>query len=135
MQQIKGIIPLQDIKSVDVTKIPHLKSNIKSLDAILGGFRMGELTVFTGKRGEGKSTFASQMLIEALDQGFSVCAYSGELRADTFQLWTHNQMAGRMFQKKYFNETKQQDSYFVGEYVADTLKNGTGTGFSFSTTI
>lgn len=78
MIKVPGIIQMSDVKKLDISKIVKFDSNIKPLDAALGGFRMGELTVFSGKRGEGKSTIASQLMIEAMDQGFNVCAYSGE---------------------------------------------------------
>lgn len=45
------------------------------------------MTVFTGKRGEGKSTFNGQLLLNAIEQGYNVCAYSGELSGYKFLEW------------------------------------------------
>lgn len=39
------------------------------------------------KRGEGKSTMNGQLLLNAIDQGYNVCAYSGELSAYKFLEW------------------------------------------------
>lgn len=124
MQEIKvpGIIQMSDVKKLDISKIVKFDSNIKPLDAALGGFRMGELTIFSGKRGEGKSTLASQLLIEAMDQGFNVCAYSGELRAEMYQYWAHNQMAGKENLKSHFDKTKQEEIYFTDDRTAFRIK-------------
>ena len=39
------------------------------------------------KRGEGKSTLNGQLLLNAIQQGYKVCAYSGELSAYKFLEW------------------------------------------------
>ena len=61
---------------------------------MIGGFYPGELSVWTGKRDGGKSTLLGQLLLEALDQGFPVCAYSGELPTWRFKHWISLQAAG-----------------------------------------
>lgn len=91
---VEGLIDLSDIVPKDPLEIPRIKSNINRLDAAIGGFHFGELSVWTGKRGEGKSTFLGQMLLEAVNAGIAVCAYSGELTAIRFQDWIHKQAAG-----------------------------------------
>ena len=64
------------------------------MDNIIGGLFFGQVVLLTGRRGEGKSTFASQLLVEALDQGYSVLAYSGELADYHFKRWMDFQAAG-----------------------------------------
>lgn len=89
-----GLINLADVKRRDLRDIPRTLSGFSRLDRALGGFRDGELTIWTGKRGEGKSTILGQMLLESVDQGHKVCAYSGELNADRFKDWISVQAAG-----------------------------------------
>lgn len=55
-----------------------------ALDELIGGLAEGAMTVFTGKPGQGKSTVAGQLLLAAIEQGYSVCAYSGELTKEHF---------------------------------------------------
>ena len=55
---------------------------------------MGQVILLTGKRGDGKSTFMSQLICEALDQGESVFVYSGELADYHFKRWLDYQLAG-----------------------------------------
>ncbi len=75
-------------------KNERYKSYIKELDKKTNGFQMGQLSIWTGKSGHGKSTFISQMLVEAIEQGYNVCSYSGELKLETFKNWIDLQIAG-----------------------------------------
>ena len=67
---------------------------IPALDEVVGRLAVGAMTVFTGKPGNGKSTLAGQLLLNAIEQGHSVCAYSGELTKEKFQEWINLQAAG-----------------------------------------
>ncbi len=89
-----GLLDMADIQAPDVASIVSVRSGFPPLDRKTRGFSMGELSVWTGRRGEGKSTLLSQLLIESIDQGFRVCAYSGELAAWKFKLWATLQAAG-----------------------------------------
>lgn len=89
-----GLIDLSAVEPWDLTKIPRTLSGFERLDKSIGGFFAGELSVWTGKRGMGKSTILSQMLLEAIDQGHRVCAYSGELDKEQFREWAYLQAAG-----------------------------------------
>ncbi len=87
------LVNLATVKS-DTKKSERYKSNIKGLDRKTNGFQLGQLTIWTGKSGHGKSTFISQMLVEAIEQGYKVCSYSGELKLETFKKWIDLQIAG-----------------------------------------
>lgn len=89
-----GLLDLADVKQPDFSGMDKVLSGIPNLDRALGGFYLGELSVWTGKRGEGKSTILNQMLLESIDQGYPVCAYSGELPAWKFKYWASLQAAG-----------------------------------------
>lgn len=107
-----GLIDLADVKPLDVKKIPSCKSGITEIDKKLGGFIMGDVSIWTGKRGEGKSTLLSQVLLESIETGRKVCAYSGELSADRFQYWTDLQAAGSLV-KQYHDEERGFDVQYV----------------------
>lgn len=89
-----GILNLAEVQNRDLTELPRTLSRFDRLDRSIGGFFAGELSVWTGKRGVGKSTLLSQLLLEAVDQGHVVCAYSGELDKAQFREWTYLQAAG-----------------------------------------
>lgn len=85
---------LSDVEKVDLLSLPHISTGIKSLDRVIKGLFESQLVVITGKRGQGKSTFASWILANALDQNWNVFAYSGELPDFHFRSWLDMQIAG-----------------------------------------
>ena len=91
MSNVKG---LETVQSVDINKLPKIKTNIPEIDKVIGGLVFGQVVLLTGKRGNGKSTFMSQLVAEALDQGKSVFVYSGELADYHFKRWLDFQLAG-----------------------------------------
>lgn len=91
---INGLLRLSEISPLDISKIVKVKSGIPALDKFISGFLMGQISIWTGKNAGGKSTLLGQLLLEAIDQGFGVCAFSGELPAALFKYWIDLQAAG-----------------------------------------
>lgn len=94
---VKGLLQLADVVPYDPTTVPRIKTMIPALDEMIGGLTEGGMTVFTGKPGQGKSTLTGQLLLNAIEQGYSVCAYSGELTKEKFQEWINLQAAGSKY--------------------------------------
>lgn len=115
---VRHVIDLADVADVNPFDIPKLKTGFKSLDQLLyGGLPFGGLVVMTGKSGFGKSTLASQVLLNAIDTGHKVFAYSGELSNANFKSWMVYQAAGAKHVIEY--ETKWGQKGFS---VSDTNK-------------
>ena len=91
---VKGLLQLADIMPYDPTTVPRIKTMIPALDETIGGLAEGAITVFTGRAGSGKSTLTGQLLLNAIEQGYSVCAYSGELTKERFLDWINLQATG-----------------------------------------
>jgi len=117
----EGLLNIADVTPVDVSRVPRVFSGINDLDYYTGGFLMGDVSVWTGKRGEGKSTFLSQMLIEAVDYGYNVCAYSGELSAARFQNWLYLQTAGKDHIVEKLDQECQKIIYEVDKEAAKKI--------------
>ena len=100
---VHGIINLADVDCQKRKNAKRVISGIHELDTAIGGFSSGELSVWTGKRGEGKSTLLGQILLDAVNQNHVVCAYSGELPKEQFKLGLLQQAAG------YLNVTRRVD--------------------------
>lgn len=112
LQPIKQIKRLADVKAVDLYRLPKLKTSLPELDKTLsGGLYFGQLILLTGKRGEGKSTFMSQIIAESLNQGHPVLAYSGELTDYHFKNWLDLQLAGRERMSLRENDAGDKMSY------------------------
>lgn len=92
--RLENVKDLSTVESIDLNRLPKIKTNIPEIDRIIGGLIMSQVVLLTGKRGEGKSTFMSQLVCEALEQGESVFIYSGELADYHFKRWLDYQLAG-----------------------------------------
>lgn len=92
---IRDAIELSSVEYINPYEIPKVATGINSVDELLcGGLPLGQMILLTGKAGDGKSTFASQLLVSAIDQGYKVFAYSGELPNYVFKSWIDLQAAG-----------------------------------------
>lgn len=93
--RIKNIIPLSEVEDVNIYKLEKLKTGIPSLDRLLyGGLPFGSVCLLAGKRGDGKSTFGSQIMAYALEYGYNTFTYSGELQNYLYKGWFDYQVAG-----------------------------------------
>ena len=91
---VKGLLNLGEVVPTDPTLIPRIKTNIPKLDAMTGGLLEGGITIVLGKAGSGKSVLSNMIALNAIEQGYTVCVYTGEFRADRFQYWINLQAAG-----------------------------------------
>lgn len=93
---IKRVLSLAEVQSVNIYELPKLKTGITQLDRILyGGLPFGMVCIIAGKRGDGKSTLASQIMANAIEQSYPTFAYSGELPNYLYKSWFDFQIAGR----------------------------------------
>lgn len=93
---VERVLPLAEVENVNIYQLPKLKTGIIELDRTLyGGLPFGMVCIIAGKRGDGKSTFASWILANAIEQGHVTFAYSGELPNYLFKNWFDFQIAGR----------------------------------------
>lgn len=92
---IKGLKKVSEISDESPHSDVICSLGIHKIDReMLGGFRCGELIVWTGKTASGKSTAIAQVIAQALDRGLTVAAYSGELSDIGFRTWLDLQLAG-----------------------------------------
>ena len=120
---LEALIRMSEVKAFDIDKIKRVKSNIKPLDKELGGFMMGQVSVWTGINSSGKSTLLGQMLIEAVEQDFGVCAFSGELPAPLFRYWIELQMAGPDNLSKKIDAITGDNHYYVSTEVVTKMRS------------
>ena len=91
---IKGLLRLSEAKVFDFESAARVRSGIPALDKVMGGFIMGQVSVWTGINSSGKSTLLGQLMLDSVEQDHAVCAYSGELPAALFRYWIDLQAAG-----------------------------------------
>jgi len=114
-QDMGNVKELADVQYVDITKLPKVRTGILDLDcALKGGICYGQVCLLTGKRGDGKSTFMSNIFAEAIEQGVGAFAYSGELPGFHFKAWLNCQLAGNDHMSARKNEFGEIE-YFLDE--------------------
>lgn len=112
------VLDLADVEDVNIYDLEKLGSGIAELDdALNGGIPFGGVTIVTGKSGKGKSSFASQILANAIDQGYKCFAYSGELPNHLFKSWLYYQLAGKAHIQTYTTKKGRE-----GYKISDTNK-------------
>ena len=95
-QQNKRIKQMADVRYMDLTKMPKIETGLKRLDKVLGGGMFkGNLIIQTGKRGDGKSTWASNLVANALTQNINCMIYSGEMPDFQVRNWIDSQIIGK----------------------------------------
>ena len=87
---------MSEVEAVNIEKEPCVSTGVPQLDEILtGGFHYGGVVILTGKRGDGKSTMASQFIADALGQGHNCMIYSGEMPNVHVKNWLDRQLIGK----------------------------------------
>lgn len=112
---IAQVIDLADVEDVNIYELEKLATGISELDDLLnGGLPFGGVSLITGKSGKGKSSFASQILANALEQNYKCFAYSGELPNHLFKSWFYYQLAGKNHIQNYVT-SKGKDGYKLSD--------------------
>lgn len=88
------MLDFASIPNYDRSKIVVIRSRFGNLDAKIGGFNKGELSVWSGGNASGKSTLVSQLGLAAVTEGFKVAMFSGEMLASRVREWVLLQAAG-----------------------------------------
>ena len=91
------MLDFAEIPNYDRSKIVVIRSRFQALDAKIGGFNKGEMTVWSGGNASGKSTLVSQIGLAAITEGFKVAMFSGEMTASRVREWVLLQAAGPDF--------------------------------------
>ncbi len=89
------MLDIADVEDYDRSKITTIQSRLKKMDALIGGFNKGELSIWSGSNSSGKSTLVSQIGLAAVHQGYKVAMFSGEMPPKLVKYWLYLQAAGR----------------------------------------
>lgn len=109
------LVPFNQIKRVDKTQYVYVKSGYSNLDEKIGGFILGQISVWSGLNGSGKSAFLNQQILTYIEQGYKVMLFSGELPDYSIKNILYRLVAG----KKNLTKSKDGTYYYLGN---DNLK-------------
>ncbi len=120
LREVKFVNRLASVEAVNLRDLPKIKTGIAPLDRICGGLLRGHVVLLSGKRGEGKSTFMSQLVADAIEQDNAVFIYSGELPNYHFKNWLDLQIAGSNHIEAARNEFGDEE-YFLTEHTVEAI--------------
>lgn len=112
---VEGLLNIADVKQVDPSEMPRTLTGIPTLDRMMGGMYDGDLNVWTGKRGEGKTTFVNEITLGTIDQDRNVCVYSGEIPASRYKYNLYLQAATSFHVCEYMDKAAGRTNYYVPE--------------------
>lgn len=122
---------LDEIEDEDRSQIISIPSGITQYDKECCGFDKPSLNIWSGNNGSAKSTLLNQIAINAVNQGFKVAIYSGELRGKKLKRWLLLQAAGKTYNKKSsYNDYDYYTPNNVKDKIVDWFK---GNLFNYNT--
>lgn len=92
---LESVTDISDIGDVELEDLEGLTTGITELDKVLMKLFFGTLTVISGQPGAGKSSFLTQLMIQALEEDYPVWMFSRENPAWMQRLWVNHILAGR----------------------------------------
>ena len=84
----------REIERVDRSNAIIIKTGLKAIDDTMGGLDLGQVSIVSGANGSGKSTILNQIVLNTIQQGYSVGMFSGELSDWRLMNWLYLQCAG-----------------------------------------
>lgn len=110
-------IQFKNIEAIDRSKIVSIPSGFKALDRKIIGFNKGEVSVWSGKNGSGKSSVLNIVCLNAAQRGFKCAIFSGELTKQREKQWLQTQAAGR----QNVLPTEYENLFFVQSAVGTKI--------------
>lgn len=98
---IDSVVDFSDVEDVNLEDIKGIKTGLTDIDKELMRFFFGTFNVLTGINGSGKTSFISQIICQALEQGENAWIYSGELPNHQTKNWLSFILTGQRHLKQY----------------------------------
>ena len=106
-------LSMADVRKQPFSPDDFIPSGITGIDKRGIGFKRGMVSVWTGKRGCGKSSLLNMLILNAAQRGFKSALWTGELTADMVKQWLYLQAAGKRYNHRVFGT-----DYYI---TADTV--------------
>lgn len=104
----KKWLAMTDVQYVDTSKLVAIPTGYKELDKKIIGLLMGDVTVLSGLSGSGKTSWIDCVVLNAVQRGYKVGIWSGELQDFRFQSWIDQISAG----KNYVCKREGYENYY-----------------------
>ena len=109
---------MSEIKKTELSPNDYIPTGIKTLDDIVIGQKLGQVTVWSGRRGCAKSTLLNQVLLGSANRGARCALISRELSEGETKQWMMLQLAGKQFNK----QSRFNDFYFTPNPIVEKIE-------------
>lgn len=109
---------MSEIRKVELSMDDYIPFGIKTLDDIVIGQKLGQVTVWSGRRGCAKSTVLNQVLLGAANRGARCALISRELSDGETKTWMMLQLSGKQFNQK----SRFSDFYYTPNSVIQRIE-------------
>lgn len=110
-------LKMSDIKKPAFSFADYIPSGIMELDRRGVGFKRGMVSVWTGKRGCGKSSLLNMLILNSAQKGYKSALWTGELTCDTAKTWLYLQAAGKQYNERQYGT----DYYSTPDYISEKI--------------
>lgn len=111
-------LKMSDVRKQPFSREDFIRSGIWEIDRRGLGFKRGMVSVWTGKRGCGKSSLLNMLILNAAQKECKSALWTGELMANDVKQWLYLQAAG-----KQHNHRLDGTDYFVtNDYIATKIE-------------
>ena len=110
-------LSMADVRKQPFSPDDFIPSGITGIDKRGIGFKRGMVSVWTGKRGCGKSSLLNMLILNAAQRGFKSALWTGELTADMVKQWLYLQAAGKRYNHRVFGT----DYYITADTVIPNI--------------
>jgi archaellum biogenesis ATPase FlaH len=107
-------LSMEDIQYLDLKNLAAIPTGHEVFDRKALGFILGEISIVSGLNGSGKSSWLNCITLNAIQRGFKVAMFSGELMKEKVKVWLNQVAAGREYVKKVYG---YDDFYYVPKDV------------------
>lgn len=119
-------LSMADIPYLDMKNLAAIPTGHENFDRKALGFILGEISIVSGLNGSGKSSWLNCISLNAIQRGFKVAMFSGELMKEKVKSWLNQVAAGREFVKKVYG---YDDFYYVPKDVTAKIDEWTKDKF------
>lgn len=114
----KKWLAMTDVQYVDMSKLVAIPTGYKELDKKIIGLLMGDVTVLSGLSGSGKTSWIDCVVLNAVQRGYKVGIWSGELQDFRFQSWIDQISAGKNYVRK---KEGYENYYYAPKNIANQI--------------
>lgn len=114
----KKWLAMTDVQYVNMSKLVAIPTGYKELDKKIIGLLMGDVTVLSGLSGSGKTSWIDCVVLNAVQRGYKVGIWSGELQDFRFQSWIDQISAGKNYVCK---KEGYENYYYAPKNIANQI--------------